>query len=120
VASGTWLQVARDLRGFRGDSAGFRGWVTAIARHRATDHLRALGCRPRPARLRPDELESWAAQDNTEDHALESVSTSAALALIARLPRDQAEAVLLHVVAGLDAPQAGRILGKRPGAVQTA
>ena len=40
VASETWLQVARDLRKFRGDAAGFRGWVATIARHRALDHVR--------------------------------------------------------------------------------
>lgn len=40
--------------------------------------------------------------------------------MIARLPRDQAEAVLLRVVVGLDAKAAARVLGKRPGAVRTA
>ena len=40
--------------------------------------------------------------------------------LIATLPPDQAEAVLLRVVVGLDAASAGRVLGKRPGAVRTA
>lgn len=120
VASETWLHVARDLRSFHGDSDGFRGWVATIARHRATDHMRALKRRPRPAAVQAEDLDSWAARDNTEDHALEAVSTDTALALIARLPRDQAEAVLLHVVVGLDAVQAARLLGKRPGAVRTA
>jgi RNA polymerase sigma-70 factor (ECF subfamily) len=36
------------------------------------------------------------------------------------LPTQQAEAVLLRVVMGLDAETVGRILGKRPGAVRTA
>ncbi|MFK0114731.1 hypothetical protein [Streptomyces sp. NPDC090994] len=36
------------------------------------------------------------------------------------LPRDQAEAVLLLVVVGLDGPAAGRVLGERPGAVRIA
>ena len=39
---------------------------------------------------------------------------------IARLPRDQAEAVLLRVVVGLDAPAAAKVLGKRAGAVRMA
>ncbi|WP_276205808.1 sigma factor-like helix-turn-helix DNA-binding protein, partial [Streptomyces torulosus] len=54
---------------------------------------------------------------DTHDQALESLSTVQALALVARLPRDQAEAVLLRVVVGLDGPAAARVLGKRPGAV---
>jgi RNA polymerase sigma-70 factor, ECF subfamily len=120
VASETWLQVARDLHGFQGDPDGFRGWVATIARHRATDHLRRAQRRPRPARVTPEDLDAWVAGDDTEGMALELVSTDAAIALIARLPTDQAEAVLLRVVMGLDAAAAGKVLGKRPGAVRTA
>jgi RNA polymerase sigma-70 factor, ECF subfamily len=36
------------------------------------------------------------------------------------LPPDQAEAVLLRAVLGLDARTAGQVLGKRAGAVRTA
>jgi RNA polymerase sigma-70 factor (ECF subfamily) len=36
------------------------------------------------------------------------------------LPPDQAEAVLLRAVVGLDAGTAARVLGKRPGAIRTA
>jgi hypothetical protein len=36
------------------------------------------------------------------------------------LPPDQAEAVLLRTVLGLDATHAATILGKRPGAIRTA
>ena len=57
---------------------------------------------------------------STQDQALETLSTEHALALVAGLPRDQAEAVLLRVVVGLDGPAAARVLGKRPGAVRTA
>ena len=48
------------------------------------------------------------------------MSTEYALELVGGLPRDQAEAVLLRVVVGLDGPAAARVLGKRPGAVRTA
>ena len=120
VASETWLNVARDLSQFEGDSDGFRGWVATIARHRATDHLRHSERRPQAAGIAATELETWAASDDTEHRALESVATEAAIALIARLPRDQSEAVLLRVVVGLDAVSAAKVLGKRPGAVRTA
>ncbi len=42
------------------------------------------------------------------------------MALISQLPRDQAEAVVLRVVVGLDAKSAAQVLGKRSGAVRTA
>ncbi|CAL9475260.1 RNA polymerase sigma factor [Streptomyces sp. enrichment culture] len=119
VASEAWLEIARDLGRFRGDGAGFRGWTAAIARHRALDHLRRQRTRPRPVPLDQDTLE-LPGRHSTDDQALESLSTERALELVRALPRDQAEAVLLRVVAGLDGPSAARVLGKRPGAVRTA
>ncbi|MFG2025203.1 RNA polymerase sigma factor [Streptomyces sp. NPDC048825] len=119
VASDAWLEIARDLGRFRGDGAGFRGWTATIARHRALDHLRRQKTRPRPSVLEQDVLELPGVH-NTHDQALESISTEYALELVSRLPRDQAEAVLLRVVVGLDGPAAARVLGKRPGAVRTA
>lgn len=120
VASDTWLHVARDLHGFHGDSDGFRGWVTTIARHRATDHLRRYGRRPLVVPVPVEEFGHLAGGDDTAASALDTVATDAAIALIATLPPDQAEAVLLRVVIGLDAETAGRVLGKRAGAVRTA
>jgi RNA polymerase sigma-70 factor (ECF subfamily) len=118
VASETWLQIARDLRSFRGKE-GFRAWAATIGRNRAMDHLRHR--RRRPAVSLPVEyLVELAGGGDTADSASESISTDAALALIRTLPRDQAEAVLLRVVVGLDAETAGKVLGKRAGAVRTA
>jgi RNA polymerase sigma-70 factor (ECF subfamily) len=119
VASETWLQVARDLRKFRGDAAGFRGWVATIARHRALDHVRHQRRLP-PADSLPEEVAELQATDDTARSAIDAISTRAALALIARLPRDQGEAVLLRAVMGLDAKTAAKVLGKRAGAVRTA
>lgn len=119
VASETWSQVVRDLYRFTGDGDGFRGWVSTIGRHRALDYLRAKGRRPVVDTPVADLVEREAGQ-NAEEGALESLSTQAALALIGSLPREQAEAVLLRSVLGLDAKAAGKVLGKRPGAIRTA
>jgi RNA polymerase sigma factor (sigma-70 family) len=119
VASDAWLEIARDLGRFKGDGAGFRGWSATIARHRALDHLRRQRVRPRAATLEQDVLE-LPGPSSTHEQALESLSTEYALQLVRDLPRDQAEAVLLRVVVGLDGPAAARVLGKRPGAVRTA
>ncbi|MFI2313725.1 RNA polymerase subunit sigma-24 [Streptomyces sp. CB00072] len=119
VASEAWLEIARDLGRFRGDGAGFRGWTATIARHRALDHLRRQKRRPRTSLLEQDVLELPGGHD-TAAAVLEKLSTEQALELIGSLPRDQAEAVLLRVVVGLDGPATARVLGKRPGAVRTA
>lgn len=52
--------------------------------------------------------------------AIQNMSTQSAIRLISTLPREQAEAVLLRVMMGLDTAAAGRVLGKRVGAVRTA
>ncbi|MFE2988322.1 RNA polymerase sigma factor [Streptomyces sp. NPDC059262] len=119
VAGDAWLEIARDLGRFRGDGAGFRGWTATIARHRALDLLRRQKVRPRTSGLEQDMLE-LPGTHSTSDQVLETISTEEALRLISGLPRDQAEAVLLRVVVGLDGASAARVLGKRPGAVRTA
>ena len=45
-------------------------------------------------------------------------STQAALDLIASLPPEQADVVLLRVLGGFDAEEVGAIMGKRPGTVR--
>ncbi|MEU6626279.1 RNA polymerase sigma factor [Streptomyces litmocidini] len=119
VASDAWLEIARDLARFRGDGAGFRGWTATIARHRALDHLRRLRSRPPAAPFERAVLDLPAPRE-TAGEALEGMSTAEALALVTALPPDQAEAVLLRVVIGLDGPAAARVLGKRVGAVRSA
>jgi RNA polymerase sigma-70 factor, ECF subfamily len=120
VASETWLQVARDLPGFAGDLDGFRGWVISIGRHRALDQIRHRDRRPASVPMPPEDLAGLAALDDTAAGAIEAVATDAALQLIGTLPPDQAEAVLLRAVVGLDATTAGAVLGKRAGAVRSA
>jgi RNA polymerase sigma-70 factor, ECF subfamily len=120
IASETWLQVTRDLPAFTGTYDGFRGWVATIARHRALDHLRRTTRRPPALALPAEDLAAWPAAADTAQTALDAVATASAVALIATLPPDQAEAVLLRAVLGLDAHTAGHVLGKRAGAVRTA
>jgi RNA polymerase sigma-70 factor (ECF subfamily) len=119
LASETWLQIARDIRSFRDEGAGFRGWAATIARHRALDHIRRNQRRP-SASLTADVLVDLPDTHDTADQVVRIDATNATIAFIATLPRDQAEAVLLRVVMGLDAQAAGQVMGKRPGAVRTA
>ena len=119
VTAETWLQVARDLRGFDGDLDGFRGWVSTICRNRAMDWARTRTRRPAD----PTEMDALVQHpDATDAHgsAVEEMSTRWAMDQILALPRTEAEAVLLRAVVGLDAPTAAKVLGKRPGAVRVA
>jgi len=118
VTAEAWLQIARDFSKFSGDEMAFRGWASTIVRNRAMDHVRALARRPSS----PMELSALDRPSPAETEAIvtETLSTREALALIGTLPQDQAEAVLLRVVVGLDAVTAAKVLNKRPGAVRVA
>jgi RNA polymerase sigma-70 factor (ECF subfamily) len=117
IAAEVWLEVCRGLRRFRGDEAGFRSWVFAVARMRAIDAARHAARRPARS-VPPEDLPERPAADDPAEAALDAQATREALALIAALPPDQAEVVALRVLAGLDATQVAELLGKRPGTVR--
>nr|WP_296070618.1 RNA polymerase sigma factor [uncultured Actinoplanes sp.] len=117
VASETWLQVARDLQRFTGGIGDFRGWLFRIARHRGIDERRRAG-RRREEPVAAVDTGAHAPDPATE--ADETAATTWALTIIATLPTDQAEAVMLRVIAGLDVATTAKVLGKRPGAVRIA
>jgi RNA polymerase sigma-70 factor (ECF subfamily) len=116
LASETWLDVAGGLQRFDGDETAFRRWVFTIARRRLLDHRRATARRrtdPVPA-----ESMGYLEAPDCADEVMAFASTRAALARLASLPRDQAEVVLLRVLADLDVEDVAKIVGKRPGTVR--
>ena len=117
VAGDTWLHVVKGLPGFRGGEEAFRAWLFTIARHRAVDAGRSRSRRPDLPLPMTEALDQPTAPD-TADLALEAISTRSVLALIKTLPRDHAEIIMLRVVAGLEAADVARIVGKTPGAVR--
>ena len=119
VAAESWVDVARGLARFRGDERAFRGWLFTLARRRAIDTWRYADRHPVRLTADPLELDRPSAAD-TAELAVDNLSTEAALALIATLPREQAEVIMLRVIAGLDVQHVARIVGKRPGAVRVA
>jgi RNA polymerase sigma-70 factor (ECF subfamily) len=118
VASETWLQVVRDLHRFNGGEEEFRRWLFTVGRNRAIDAARATIRR----RVSPvaDGLDGFADGQTVEEQVLDGMSVRTAIALLAGLSQDQAEAVALRVIAGLDTPAVAVILGKSPGAVRVA
>jgi RNA polymerase sigma-70 factor (ECF subfamily) len=119
AAAETWLSVVRGLEDFTGDEAGWRAWVLAIGRARLIDARRRAGRVPVPVDTSA-ELAEWPDDVDVVAAAEEMVTTEAAVRLVGRLPRDQAEAVLLRHLAGLDVATAAGVLGKKPGAVRVA
>ncbi|MBL0748055.1 RNA polymerase sigma factor [Nocardioides baculatus] len=120
VASETWVQVVRDLPGFGGDVDEFRGWLFTIARNRAIDHGRTRVRRSTVPVAAPSEHVADPLTASAEDDAVARSSTEEAVRLVASLPVEQAEMVMLRVVAGLDVAVVARLVGKKPGTVRVA
>ncbi|HUQ39078.1 MAG TPA: RNA polymerase sigma factor, partial [Acidimicrobiales bacterium] len=117
VASATWLDAARNLRSFAGTEDDFRGWLFSIARRRLIDHLRRQERRPAAA-VDHAILAEVGTRTDAADDALGGMGDAAARQLVAGLPAEQADIVLLRVVAGLTVDEVAAITGRRPGTVR--
>lgn len=125
LAGEVWIAVARGLRGFVGDELGFRRWLFTIARFRLIEHRRKQA-RRRTEPVSHDRLDlphgSQGVHDDRGDPAVvvvENLSAQAAIeTIVAGLTPDQAEVVLLRVVAGFDVAEVARIMGRSTGAVR--
>jgi RNA polymerase sigma-70 factor, ECF subfamily len=117
VESETWLQAARDLGRFEGNEMEFLAWMFTIARHRLSDWNRMAARRP-SIPVPAEGLQDHPGHDDPAAATIDGLDTEAALALVSALPRDQAEVILLRVLAGLDTERVAQILGKRPGTIR--
>jgi RNA polymerase sigma-70 factor (ECF subfamily) len=119
VASQAWLEAMRMLGRFEGDERGFRALLFTIGRRRVADHRRLQGRRP-SVPLAPADIE--AVLDGTapvETDAIANLRSDDAVRFItATLGPDQAEIVLLRVVAGLSVEEVASVVGRSPGAVR--
>ncbi len=118
MAGEVWLAVARGLRSFEGDLAGFRAWVFVIARRRIADHRRTA---VRRATEPVDEEFFWdrPAPDDTAGQVVAELSGDDALELIVRsLPPTQAEVLTLRIVADLDVAHVAIVMGRTPNWVR--
>jgi RNA polymerase sigma-70 factor (ECF subfamily) len=91
--------------------------VFTIARRRLLDLRRRSTVR----RAKPVPLELLGGDrgvGDVEEEALASLEADAALALIACLPPDQADVILLRVLGDLSVADVARIVDKGPGAVR--
>jgi RNA polymerase sigma-70 factor (ECF subfamily) len=96
VTQHVWRDISHGLKTFEGNEAEFTAWAFALARRQL---------------VRAREL---ASENGGDDDALERFDqrTRAALQRLAGLPEDEADILLLRVVAGLTADEVAWIVGK--------
>lgn len=118
LASECWLAAAKALPGFAGDGEDLQAWLFGVARRQVANFWRAN--RRGPVVESATHLVELPSSDAGEV-VVEALSTQAAIeALLRGLPEDQAEILLLRVVAGLSVEQVAALLKKRPGAIRVA
>ncbi|GAC1590103.1 MAG: sigma-70 family RNA polymerase sigma factor [Acidimicrobiales bacterium] len=116
LAADVWVELARALPSFEGDEEGVRRLAFTIARRRSVDHHRKLRRRRTDAPVAGVHHAGIAA--SAEDLAAGSADADWAIARIREvLPAEQAEIVLLRVVAGLETAEIAAVIGKTPAAV---
>lgn len=112
IAGEAWLAVAGGIRSFVGDLPGFRAWVFTIARRRLSD-LRRSAARRATEPVDSEFFEQLPESDDPEAMVLADLSAQEAVDLIkAMLPEDQAEVLLLRVVAELDVAHVAEVMDR--------
>jgi RNA polymerase sigma-70 factor, ECF subfamily len=119
VAAETWVQVVRGLPRFTGDESAWRAWLFTTARRRLLDQVRLRKRHPSEPldEISPMDIPRTA---DAEQLAMDNMATESAMALLSKLPEQQAEVIFLRVVAGLDTEAVAEMLGRSPGAVRVA
>lgn len=117
LASTVWLEVASGLDRFEGSESDFRRWLFTIAARRRIDSIRSEKRRTERLMRVPAATGSPHAP-SAGDEAEHAAALDRALALVRTLPPDQAEAVLLRVVADLSVTEVAEIMERREGAVR--
>lgn len=120
LAGEVWLATAQGISSFEGELAGFRAWVFTIARRRLADHRRTA------ARRATDPVDGeWftgrpgRSADEPAERVLDGMTAQESIDLVvALLPADQAEVLLLRIVGDLDVAHVAAVLDRTPNWVR--
>lgn len=108
----TYVQAVRSMHRFRGDGSA-RAWLLTIARRVCADHLRhVITRRERETTTSPDELPGIAGTATLD-------TTGEVVDLLANLPHEQREALVLTQVVGLSYAEAATTVGVPVGTIRS-
>jgi RNA polymerase sigma factor (sigma-70 family) len=116
LANECFLRVFGGVAQFEGTEGRFRSWVFAIAHNLVIDDRRRQSRRPRGVELTD---EAGTPMASAEETAFISIGDERLRALLADLPPDQRDVVLLRIVADMSIEDTAAALGKKPGAVKS-
>lgn len=117
VAQEVCIAVLSALPRYRDMGRPFASFVFGIASHKVADALRSSVRSAVPTQDLPDGPDDGPGPEET---VVRYIEVEYARRLLARLPDNQRELLLLRVVSGLSAEETGNVLGMSPGAVRVA
>jgi RNA polymerase sigma-70 factor (ECF subfamily) len=117
VAQEVCIAVLSALPRYRDMGRPFASFVFGIASHKVADALRSSVRSAVPTQDLPDGPDDGPGPEET---VVRYIEVEQARRLLARLPDNQRELLLLRVVSGLSAEETGNVLGMSPGAVRVA
>lgn len=131
LVADTWMAAAEGLASLPDEVDAFEAWLFTVARHKIAQHHRHRG-----EQLDLVSLELGGEMDRSSvalsggssrssivpdvaDAVVEALSTDEALCrLVRKLPSDQAEVLVLRVIAGLSSDQVAQVMGRSVGWVR--
>jgi RNA polymerase sigma-70 factor (ECF subfamily) len=116
VAGEVFIQVVRDIQGFKGSWSGFRAWVFTIANHRLIDAKRHAARRPDPEPLEHEGVLGEAPSAGEE--AFARIGSAHVRQVLAGLSDDQQAVLTLRIIGGLTVEEVAGVIDKRVGAVK--
>jgi RNA polymerase sigma-70 factor, ECF subfamily len=117
VAQEVCLAVLSALPRYRDMGRPFAAFVFGIASHKVADAMRNAARLAIPTEDLPDGPDNGPGPEET---VVAFIEAERARALLARLPENQRELLVLRVVTGMSAEETGHALGMSPGAVRVA
>jgi RNA polymerase sigma-70 factor, ECF subfamily len=117
VAQEVCLAVLSALPRYRDMGRPFASFVFGIASHKVADAMRNAARLAIPTEDLPDGPDNGPGPEET---VVAFIEAERARALLARLPENQRELLVLRVVTGMSAEETGHALGMSPGAVRVA
>jgi RNA polymerase sigma-70 factor, ECF subfamily len=117
VAQEVCIAVLSALPRYQDMGRPFASFVFGIASHKVADAMRSAARLAIPTEDVPDGPDD---RPGPEDTVVAYIEAERARALLARLPVNQRELLVLRVLSGFTAEETGKALGMSPGAVRVA
>jgi RNA polymerase sigma-70 factor (ECF subfamily) len=117
VAQEVCIALLSALPRYRDMGRPFASFVFGIASHKVADAMRSASSLAIPTEDLPDEADD---RPGPEETAVAYLEAERVRKLLARLPVQQRELIVLRVLAGMSAQETGNELGMTPGAVRVA